>query len=835
MAHRHPERVTLEGGAGEQPEPALGYDQLARPGGARQAETGAEPVVLQVRVEGMTCASCARRVERALTSVPGVRRASVNLALAKAGLEVEPTADLEAVVAAVARAGYRLPVREQALAIDGMSCAACVRRVEQALRSVPGVIEATVNLALGRAYVRFLEDAVAVADLLAAVRVAGYEAAVADGEQELHSGKEAAAALPLISLAGAILLTLPLVLQMVGRAAGFSWHLSPWLELALATPVQFIAGARFYLGALKALRAGFGNMDLLVALGTSAAWGYSLVTLLRLGEAAAGQLYFEAAAVIITMVLVGKWLEERAKRSASEAIRRLMALRPERARLLRDGHEVEVPVADVRVGDIVILRPGERVPVDGRIVDGESEFDESLVTGESMPVRRGPGAVVIAGALNGPGLVRIEAIRVGRDTTLARIARLVEQAQAGKAPIQRLVDRVAAVFVPVVVAIAAVTFVAWWVKTATVEPALIAAVSVLVIACPCALGLATPTALVAGTGAAARAGILIRDIETLERAHAVDTVVFDKTGTLTEGRPTVVDVLPAEGDINSLLRLAASAQRGSEHPLGQAMMRAAEERGLALMEPESFRAIPGEGVEARVEGTQLRIGRPGFVELTDATWQERVRLLEGEAKTVVAVAVDGRFAGLLALADRPRADAAAAVAALRRRGRGVVLLSGDNRATAEAVARVLGIDRVLAPVRPEDKANCIAELQREGHIVAMVGDGINDAPALAAADVGIAMGSGADVALETAGITLARPRPSLVPAALDIARATHRKIWQNLFWAFIYNVAGIPLAAAGQLNPALAGAAMALSSVSVVTNALTLRRWHPRNGEEGKR
>ncbi len=791
-------------------------------GGRRSAGAG-----LRVRVEGMTCATCAGRVERALASVPGVRRASVNLALEQAEVELEPGADLEAAVAAVARAGYRLPVREVGLVIHGMSCAACVRRVEQALRSLPGVLDASVNLALGRAEVRLLDGAVELSDLVAAVRRAGYEAEPVPAEGGAAPAAEEERRGPPLALFGAAVLTLPLVAQMVWRALGFSWHLSPWLELALATPVQFVFGARFYTGAFRALRAGVGNMDLLVALGTSAAWGYSFVLLLRYGGAAAGHLYFEASAVIVTMILLGKWLEERAKRSASEAIRKLMALRPETARVLRDRAEVEVPVAEVRVGDIVVLRPGERVPVDGRVLEGESEFDESLVTGESMPVRRGPGDTVIAGALNGPGLVRIAATRVGRDTTLARIARLVEHAQAGKAPIQRLVDRVAAVFVPVVVGIAAVTFLAWWLGTGEVEPALVAAVSVLVIACPCALGLATPTALVAGTGAAARAGILIRDIETLERAHAVDTVVFDKTGTLTEGRPAVVEVLPAGPGEDELLALAASAQRGSEHPLGRAVVRAAEERGLPITEPQSFRAVPGQGLEARVHGRDVRIGRPGFVEVPEAAWLDRARALEEAARTVVAVAVDGAFAGLLALADRPRDDAARAVAELRRRGLLVVLLSGDNRATAEAVARELGIDRVLAPVRPEDKANRIAELQREGRVVAMVGDGINDAPALAAADVGIAMGSGADVALETAGITLARPRPSLVPAALDIARATRRKIWQNLFWAFIYNVAGIPLAAAGLLDPAIAGAAMAMSSVSVVTNALTLRGWRP--------
>ena len=787
---------------------------------------------LSVPIAGMSCAACATRVEKALRAVAGVEEADVNLALERAEVKLAPGTDPGAVLEAVGRAGYKVPETRLRLIILGMTCAACATRVEKALRSVPGVVDASVNLALERAEVRAPEGAVEIGELLNAVRRAGYEARLVEEEEAGAEEEErkGGRGLPW-TLSLAIVLTAPLVAQMVWRALGVDLHLSPWLEVLLATPVQFVSGWHFYTGSWKALKAKSGNMDLLVAMGTSAAWLYSLVLVILYGDAVAGQLYFEASAVIITLVMTGKWLEERAKRSASEAIRRLMSLRPETARVVRDGREVEVSVGEVQVGDLLVLRPGERVPVDGEIVDGESEFDESLVTGESMPVARGPGQPVIAGALNGAGMVRFTATRVGKDTTLAKIARLVEQAQAGKAPIQRLVDRVSGIFVPVVIVIAFFTFGGWLALGGTFEMALVAAVSVLVIACPCALGLATPMALVTGTGSAARAGILIRDIETLERAHNVDVVVFDKTGTLTEGKPEVTALVPLEGGEEALLALAATAQSGSEHPLGRAMVRAAEERGLEVAQAESFSSVVGQGIEAVVEGRAVRIGRAPFVAERaplPAELEARARELEEQAYTVVWVAREDRVLGLIALADRIREDAARAVERLHGQGVRTVMLSGDNRLVAERVAARLGIDEVRAPVRPEDKSGEVERLRAQGHVVAMVGDGINDTPALAAADVGIAMGSGADAALETAGITLMRTRPTLVPAALKIAKVTRRKIWQNLFWAFIYNTSGIPLAAAGYLSPELAAAAMALSSLSVVTNSLTLRRWTPR-------
>jgi len=784
---------------------------------------------LSLPVTGMTCAGCAGRVERALKEVPGVAEADVNLALERADVRFDPNqVGADGLVDAVNATGFGVREQRLRLRIDGMTCTSCAKRVEQALLAVPGVLAANVNVALDNAEVRILPDVADRKALSDAVERAGYGARLEDEAAAAEDDAEARAARrDLIELAVAAALSLPLVAQMVAMAAGTGWHLPGWVELVLATPVQLWIGRRFYKAAWGALKQRSGNMDQLVVMGTSAAYLYSVYLLASEGAAASGSLYFEASAVIITLVLMGKVLEARAKRSASAALRELMNLRPQRANVLKGGETVEVPVHAVAVGDITVVKPGERVAVDGVITRGESELDESLLTGESLPVARRVGERVVAGAINGGGLLRVRAERIGEDTTLAKIGRLVAQAQAGKAPIQRLVDRVSAVFVPTVLGVAVVTFAGWLAAGAGFEPALIAAVSVLVIACPCALGLATPTALVAGTGAAAKAGILIRDIDTLERAHGLDVVVFDKTGTLTKGEPEVERLVPAAGvDEDELLRVAASAQRGSEHPLGKAMVRAAEARGLPLIEPDRFEARVGEGLIATVDGREVKIGRASLTG-DEPALADAARDGEDAGLTMVWVARDGVVLGLVGLADALRDDAVEAVGRLKQRGVRTVLLTGDHARTAQRIAEAVGIDEVEADVRPEDKAERVAALVRAGRRVAMVGDGVNDAPALAAADVGIAMGTGADVALETAGVTLMRAEPRLVPAAFEVATKTRAKIRQNLFWAFAYNVVGIPIAAAGFLSPAIAGAAMAASSVSVVTNALLLKRWTP--------
>ncbi len=782
---------------------------------------------LVLPVKGMTCATCAGRVEKALDALPGVK-ATVNLSSDEADVLFDATAVAPArLVEAVERAGYDVAHETRELAIIGMTCATCAGRVEKALRAVQGVTGAEVNLASEKAMVEGYAGVLRPADLIAAVRRAGYDGELLTGDAErdraLLAAEDRRLKRETWRIGAAVMLSAPLLLPMV------SVPVPDWLQLVLATPVQFILGARFYAGSWKALRARTGNMDLLVALGTSTAYFYSLY--LMLAGPPGGHLYFEAAAVVIALVMVGKGMELRAKRSTTAAIRALMSLRPERARIERDGGEIEVPIAAVAVQDQVVVRPGERLPVDGIVVSGTSDVDESLLTGESLPVEKHKGESVTGGSINGSGLLRIETTAVGEHSTLARIIALVEHAQAKKAPVQRLVDRVAAVFVPIVVTLAGLTFLAWWLLMGQLTAGIIAGVAVMVIACPCALGLATPTALMVGTGAAAKAGILIRDAEALERAHGLDTVALDKTGTLTEGRPRVTDIVAIGISETALLSLAAAAQTGSEHPLARAVLLKAD--SLELPKLESFQGRPGMGLMAQVTGRTVAIGNRRLMadcKVPQERLESRAAALEELGRTVMWVAEVGEapdLLGLIAVADPLRPTARAAVEHLTRLGIATVLLTGDNAHTAKAVARELGITRVLAGVLPAEKAREIERLQAAGKRVGMVGDGVNDAPALAQADIGIAMGSGADVAMQTAGITLMRADPLLIGDAIAVSRATYNKIRQGLFWAFFYNVIGMPAAALGFLNPVIAGAAMALSSLSVVSNALLLRRWRP--------
>ncbi|GAB6053981.1 copper-translocating P-type ATPase CopA1 [Magnetospira thiophila] len=710
------------------------------------------------------------------------------------------------------------------LTISGMTCAACSGRLERVLNKQPGVISATVNLANEKATIAFTDATLVAADLIKAVEQAGFGAtlSVDEGVDDLEARQNKRLRRDLWVLGVALALTLPFWVQMVALWTGGWFSLAPLQELILATFVQFGAGARFYVGANNAVRAKSSNMDLLVVLGTTAAYGLSLFLMLRGGS---DHLYFEASASVVTLVLLGKVLEGRAKWSATSAIRALGHLRPESACVLREGTEIILPVKAVRAGDVVVVRPGERFPVDGEVLEGESQADESLLTGESLPVVKGPGDPVTGGAMNGEGLLRVRATTIGAESTLGRIVRLIENAQASKAPVQRLVDRVAAIFVPVVTVIAYGTFAGHLLNGATATEALIHAVSVLVIACPCALGLATPTAIIVGTGAAARAGILIRDAAALEGAHRARTVVFDKTGTLTEGKPSlvVVESFDKRRKTDSLVTIAAAAQQGSEHPLARALR--AEREGISLPPVQRFTALPGRGLEAEVDGKVVLIGNSRLMGERGIPVTPRPDL-EAQGQTVVYVVLDGKAAGMLAFGDGIKFESPRAIQRLKAMGRQTVLLSGDNRATVEMVGQALDLDRVIAEVLPGDKADVVVALRQQGG-VAMVGDGINDAPALAAAEVGIAMGTGTDVAMATAGITLMRGRPDLVADALDISRATYHKIRQNLFWAFVYNIVAIPLAVSGQLSPMVAGAAMAMSSVSVVSNSLLLRRWKP--------
>ena len=728
--------------------------------------------------------------------------------------------------------------RAISLDIEGMTCASCVARVERALNKVPGVISAEVNLATERAQVRFAGralDGAALVAAVAAVDKAGYRARehLEDARRAEPIGKGLPDWWP-VAVAAAF--SLPLALPMFAALFGQDWTLNGWLQLLLATPVQFWLGARFYRSAWKAVKARAGNMDLLVALGTSAGFGLSLYQLISMQRHAGPgmdqpHLYFEASAIVITLVLLGKWLEGRAKRQTTEAIRALNALRPETARVRREGVEVEVPASQVVRGDLVVARPGERVAVDGVVMEGDSHVDESLITGESLPVSKSSGDKVTGGSVNAEGLLLIQATAIGAESTLARIVRLVESAQAKKAPIQRLVDKVSEIFVPVVIGLAFLTLMGWGLLGSDWEAAILNAVAVLVIACPCALGLATPTAIMAGTGVAARRGLLIKDAEALEVAHKVSIVAFDKTGTLTVGKPELVAFESPGGDPRPLLADAAAVQSGSEHPLAKAVMSAAAREGVLVGQSTGSKAVAGRGAKAVVAGRELRLGSTRWMRELGVALDElsaRAEELEHLGRTVSWVAdVTGqpRLIGLLAFGDAVKPQARDAIEKLRHIGVRSALVTGDNKGSAEGVASELGIDEVRAEVLPEDKARIVADFKSAGDVVAMVGDGINDAPALAAADVGIAMSTGTDVAMHAAGVTLMRGDPSLVADAIDISRRTYAKIRQNLFWAFVYNVVGIPLAAFGMLSPIVAGAAMAFSSVSVVGNALLLRRW----------
>lgn len=777
------------------------------------------PREIVLPIDGMNCAGCIRAVETALESVPGARSASASLTSMTATVALDREIPPEALVAAVRKAGYDVPKDEIDLRIAGMTCASCVGRVETALARVSGVLDAQANLATESARVRALAGTVRPEALVAAVRAAGYEAQAAEGAPP----KTAADREP-IAVAVALLLAAPFVADMI-----LGLGLPIWIQLALATPLQLVFGARFYRGAWRAARARTANMDTLVALGTSAAFGLSLWLWI---EGHGHHLYFEAGAVVIALVLLGKWLETRAKRRAGDAIAALSDLRPPLAHV-RDGDAiVDRPVGEVATGQRVLVRPGERIPVDGIVRAGDSDVDESLLTGEARPVRKATGASITGGAINGLGLLEIEATTVGSASRLARLVRLVERAQASKAPVQRLVDRIAAVFVPVVLAIAAVSGIGTWLLTDDGVQALVNAVAVLVISCPCALGLATPAAVSVAIGAGARSGLLIRDAEALEAARRITVVVFDKTGTLTMGSPRVTDIVPVDGDIAALLTLAASAQTGSEHPLGRAVVDRAKADGLVLAAPGEFRIRPGYGLEAEIGGRLVHVGSRRLMEEIGVDIRPLVargRQFEAEGKTTIWIAAGVRpqLAGLMAAADVIRPVAAETVAALTAKGIETVMLTGDNRGAAEAIAGQVGITRIIAEVAPETKVGEVERLKAEGGVVAMVGDGVNDGPALAAADVGIAIGGGAEVALEAAKVALMRADLALVPALIELSHRAHRKIVQNLFWAFVYNLVGIPFAAFGLLTPVVAGAAMAFSSVSVVANALTLRTWRP--------